>query len=351
MLSARDDQVLQPSLAGYEPDITIIVTTKNNPRTILDSVRSILDLNYPKEKLRVLVVDASEDLSTQSLLQGMPIDFVRFKANAPAAYNFALRSVRSELVGFIDGDAKVDPDWLREVVKQVGDDAVAGAGGPILTWNKESLVPRAIGYELESRYNNPRNVVRCSTTNLVLKRTVLEEVGGFDDTLDTGYDGDIGYRIVKRGYKIVFEKDAIVFHSHRSTLSSYWKQQYTYAKNDARLYSKSAGLFFSDNVTRKWMAIQPALLSCFVVMSIVLVVFYVRDSSISGFFPRNMAYMWAAIGLFLTLSFLFSSVKIAVSARDPWALPVIFFIFVSRSFAWTTGGVVGLARRAFLQDR
>ncbi len=327
------------------------MTTKNNRGTIVDSVRSILDLDYPKEKVKVLVVDASEDLSTQSLLQGLPIDFVRFKGNAPAAYNLALKLVQSELVGFIDGDAKADPDWLREVVKGVGDDAVAGAGGPILTWNREGVVPRAIGYELESRYNNPRAVVRTSTTNLVLKRSVLEEVGGFDQRLDTGYDADIGFRIVKRGYKIAFEKDAVVYHRHRSTLASYWKQQYAYAKNDARLYSKNAGLFFTDNVTRKWMVIQPALLSCFVILSAVLAVFYAGDSSASGFVPRKVAYLWAAVGLLLTLSFLFSSAKIAMSARDPWALPVIFCLLVSRSFAWTSGGTIGLARRALSRDR
>ena len=327
-----------------------MVTTKDNRETIRDCVDSILSLEYPRDKLKVLVVDASEDRSALKILAGLPVEIVGFSGNAPAAYNLALTLVRSDLVGFIDGDAKVDPDWLAQITQSLGNVNVAGAGGQIKTWNGQRMVPRCIGYELESRYNNPSKVVRTSTTNLVLKRIIIEKAGGFDETLDTGYDADIGYRIVKSGYEILFEGNAIVYHFHRPTLWSYLKQQYSYAKNDAGLYTKNSSLMLRDNVTRKWMIAQPLLMLLFAMLSLVLLFSQIVRLTIS--FDRFwLTEFWAGVGFLLMGSYLVTSTRLAMSARDPQAWSILLCILVTRAVAWTVGGVVGFTRRFVLRSR
>ncbi len=329
-----------------EPSVTIIVTTRNNQGTIFECVKSLLDLNYPKPKLRIVVVDASDDESTKNALEGLEARVIRFKGNAPSAYNFALREVDSELVGFIDGDAIAGPDWLSKIVREIEESHVVGGGGPIRTWNKEKIIPRCVGYELEARYNNPKEVVRSSTTNLVLRRDAILEIGGFDETLDTGYDGDIGFRLAKRGHEIHFVPDAIVYHSHRSTLRSYLKQQYVYARNDVQLYHKNSGLIKNDNVTSKSMVIQPPILLLFGTLSIASLLIPLMRLPVTSFQLQTVVVSCLSIGIALLLFYAFTSVRLAIRAREPTAFPVLMCLFATRAVAWTIGGAVGLIGRA-----
>jgi len=92
------------------PSVTVIVTTKDNSSTIRECVQSILRLNYPNERLKCLVIDASNNDSTASVIRDLPVKIVRYRGNAPASYNFALRSADTELVAFVDGDAKPSPN-------------------------------------------------------------------------------------------------------------------------------------------------------------------------------------------------------------------------------------------------
>src|SRR5437660_10682181 len=118
-----------------EPSVTIIVTTRNNQDTIFECVRSLLDLNYPKSKLRIIVVDASDDNSSEHALERLDVRIIRFMGNAPSAYNLALREVHSDLVGFVDGDAVADPNWLSKIVREIENPNIVGGEGPIRTWN------------------------------------------------------------------------------------------------------------------------------------------------------------------------------------------------------------------------
>ena len=188
----------RPSIPAEEPAVSVIVPTKNNSQTLEACIQSLLDLDYPKEKLQVIVVDAFSTDGTDKILNKYPVKVIKTHANAPAAYNISFNSASGELIGFVDGDAKVAKDWLKILVSNMNEPLIAGVGGMVLTWNHNKTVPRCIGYELSNRYEKmPRNITRICTTNLLLRKCVLLEVGGFDETLATGYDADIGYKIVK----------------------------------------------------------------------------------------------------------------------------------------------------------
>jgi len=219
---------------------------------------------------------------------------------------------------------------------------VGGAAGPIATWNESSILPRCIGYELESRYNKPKKVSRTSTTNLVLRKDVLEMIGGFDEDLPTGYDGDIGYRITSKGYMIAFAPEAKVYHFHRPTFTSFLKQQYNYARNDLTLYSKHPGLAKGDNVTSKWMIAQPILIAA----SLASLIFGAIVALATGLAVRPASSVLfvasAALALLLIGSYAVNSLTLALRAKDLTAWPVLFCILSGRALAWTIGGGMGL---------
>jgi glycosyltransferase involved in cell wall biosynthesis len=325
------------------PTVTIIIPTKNNGQTIDACMQSILHLDYPRDKLQVIVVDSFSKDSTHQILRKYPIEVIKKHCNAPTAYNLALKYATGEIIGFVDGDAKVAKDWLKSLVNNLGDSLVAGAGGLVLTWNDDKLVSRCIGYELTDRYEKmPRSITRICTTNLVLRKTILEEVGGFDENLPTGYDADIGDRIISKGYKILFDPRALVYHYHRPTIVTYFRQQFTYAKYDVDLYSKRRGLMARDNVTRPWMIIQPFLL-LMICLSWVLSVFSIVFYSV---FPKQVLSYSFLLGLFLMTivlsSYIMSGFALAKKYHDLGALFLIPVLDLARSIAWTLGGIVGI---------
>ena len=317
------------------PSVSIIVASLNNESTIEECLNSILNQDYPKHLLHVFVVDGGSTDSTTKRAEPYPVNFVSNRLNVPASYNWASKTVKSELIGFIDADAKVERDWLKKLVLHLNDKEVAATGGNIAAWNKDRLVPRCIGYELSHRYSRlPKEVGRLATMNLLLKANVLEEVGGFDETLSTQYDTDLGFHIVNAGYKIVFDSNALCYHYHRPTLRKFFKQQYRYWQNTWKLYLKHPQLMKGDPLTDFGMNIQPLLYSLAAV------------SLVFGFIPPFTTIGHAfffSLATVITAYYLFSAARISLKYSDASAM-FLYVIYFVRTIAWTLGALGSVLR-------
>ena len=166
------------------PKISVIVATLNSERTIDECLKAIFELNYPKDFLEVMVVDGCSKDETVKIAEKYPVKVVSSPLNAPAAYNYAMKIAGNAVVGFIDADAKVEKEWLNKLVTYLDDPQVAGVSGGIETWNTENAWARSIGYDLKNRYARlGKYAPRLATMNLLLKKNVIDEVGGFDENL------------------------------------------------------------------------------------------------------------------------------------------------------------------------
>jgi cellulose synthase/poly-beta-1,6-N-acetylglucosamine synthase-like glycosyltransferase len=319
------------------PGVSIIVPTLNSESTIDECLRSILELDYPKQLLEVIVIDGGSTDSTTERAKAHPVKLVYSQLNPPAAYNLVLKNINTEIIGLVDSDAKVEKDWLRKLVKHLDDPKVAGASGTVETWNRDKLVPRVIGYELSYRYRRlPDTVERVATMNLLLKKKVTLEIGGFDEALPTQYDTDIGARIAQAGYRIAFDPEAICYHFHRPTLRTFFKQQYKYGQNTWKLYFKHPRLARGDKITDWWMNIQPIL---YAVAAILLLISVVTN------FHLIPSLIFLALALITALHYIFSAARISIIFHDPSAMYLIV-IYFTRAVAWTLGGATSLIHTA-----
>jgi cellulose synthase/poly-beta-1,6-N-acetylglucosamine synthase-like glycosyltransferase len=320
------------------PGVSIIVPTLNSEPTIDECLRSILEQDYPKHLLEVIVIDGGSTDATIEHAKAHPVKVVVSKLNPPAAYNLVLKDITNKVIGLVDSDAKVEKSWLRKLVKHLDDPKVAGASGTVETWNKGNLVPRVIGYELNYRYQRlPNTVERVATMNLLLKTKVTIEIGGFDEALPTQYDTDIGARLAEAGYRIAFDSEAICYHFHRPTLKAFFKQQYKYGQNTWKLYFKHPKLARGDNITDWWMNIQPILYGIAAILLLISVV--------TGFnlIPSLIFLCLVTVTL---LHYTFSAAKISYIFHDASAMYLIV-IYFTRAIAWTLGGAISLIQTAF----
>jgi len=280
--------------------------------------------------LEVIIVDGGSTDATVKIAKEYSTRVVSTPLNAPAAYNYAIKHTNSEILGFIDADAKVEKEWLTKLVPHLDDPQVAGVSGGIETWNAENAWARSIGYDLRNRYARLRKyVVRVATMNLLLKKHIIEDVGWFDENLPSQYDTDLGFRITSRGYKIVYDSNAKCHHFNRTTLRAYFRQQLQYGKNTLRLYFKHKNLAKGDGITDFGMNIQPILFLA------VIALFFLGVPAFARFFW----YLSGGLMLVILAYYLFSAVKMSIKFRDKSAMRLVVLYFV-RSCAWFAGAVI-----------
>jgi cellulose synthase/poly-beta-1,6-N-acetylglucosamine synthase-like glycosyltransferase len=314
--------------------ISIVITALNSEATIGECLKSVSELNFPQNNLEVIVIDGCSTDATVERAQQYPVKILREPLNAPAAYNYALKIVNNELVGFIDADAKVESEWLNKLLFHFDDPEVVGASGSIETWNTENPWSRSIGYDIADRYQRiGKYATRIATMNLLFRKSIIEKIGGFDENLPSQYDTDLGHRITTAGYKIAYEPNAKCYHFNRQTLSSYFKQQLQYGKNTLRLYLKHNKLAKGDEITDLYMNIQPLLL-------LAVLLFFILG------IPPSLRFLWYASAIILgaiTFYYLYSAVRLSTKFHDETAL-LLFILYFTRAIAWLTGAFITTIR-------
>jgi cellulose synthase/poly-beta-1,6-N-acetylglucosamine synthase-like glycosyltransferase len=323
------------------PKVSIIVAAYNSQDTIEDCLKSILAQNYPADAFEVIVMDGGSKDDTVKISERYPIKVFSIRLNCPAAYNYAMKIAAYPIMGYIDADARIEVDWLRKLVPHLDEPHVAGVSGSIETWNADNPWARSIGYELKTRYSRiGKYTGRIATMNLLLKKSVIKEAGGWDEKLPSQYDTDLGYRISAKGYRIAYEPTAVCYHFNRPTLKAYYRQQRQYGKNTLKLYFKHGRLAKGDEITDVGMNIQPILLLA------------VIASFLLGIIPL-LRLLWIVSGLILlaiAVYFVYSAAKISVKFHDSSAMRLFVLYFV-RSAAWFVGATVTTVRYLAGRDK
>jgi len=317
---------------GTSVKVSIVVTCRNNALTISECLQALVDQDYPAEDMEIVVIDACSTDGTADIARKFTNKVYVEPFNAAAAYNYAMKVVSYPVLGFVDSDAKVEPAWLRKITPHLSKPGVAGVSGAIETWNMQNAWARAQGYEIKNRYNRiGKYTNRIATMNLLLKRSVIEEVGGWNESFPSQYDTEFGWRLSQRGYKIAYEPDAKCYHFNRPTLKAYWRQQLQYGRNTTRLYLLHRSLARGDEITDVGMNLQPAL------------ILVVIGLFVTGFVPI-LRLAWAASGVVLVAVFLYyvySAAKISTKFKDRTAMRLVVLYFV-RTFAWLVGAATAL---------
>lgn len=201
--------------------ISIVTTVRNEARNIAALLDSLVIQEPPVE---ILVVDAGSEDATRDIVQQYErrYDFVHLHVKGGtrgAGRNYGIAKARGEAVAFIDGDAIANPFWIKELRGGLRSSDIA-AGRSI-----------QIGYRPFEDLERVELVVRgvdvtYPSSNLAYRKTVLEEIGGFDEWLVTAEDIDLNLRAVLAGHEIRFAAGAIVYHRTRDSYFDFVKQAF-----------------------------------------------------------------------------------------------------------------------------
>jgi len=118
----------KPSKSAYEPSVSIIICAKDEESCIEDCIKSLLSLDYPKEKLEVVLVNDRSRDRTKEIMLDYAAKYPSLKYMEPAestgklkgkanALMQALKTASGEIIFTTDADIEVNPKWVREIIK------------------------------------------------------------------------------------------------------------------------------------------------------------------------------------------------------------------------------------------
>jgi cellulose synthase/poly-beta-1,6-N-acetylglucosamine synthase-like glycosyltransferase len=203
------------------------------------------------------------------------------KANTGPAEkrDVAMKECSGEVCAFIDDDAFPRRDWLTNAVRHFANPDIAAVGGPGLTPAVDGLMERAGGAVYASllgsgkaayRYVQAasREVDDYPAYNLLVRRSVLQEIGGFASTFYGGEDTKVCLSIVSRGKKIVYDPEVVVYHHRRPLFIPHLKQVANVGVHRG-FFAKAF-----PETSRRLFYFMPPLVTIAFVLSVILSIFF-----------------------------------------------------------------------------
>lgn len=220
--------------------ISVVIPAHNSEKTIEKAVEGCLSQAYDKDNLEIVVVDDGSTDKTGEVAKQYPVKYIyQENAGPAAARNTGWKNARGEVVCFTDSDCVPEKDWVSRIVQGFSSMDISGVGGSYSIANPESLLARCVHQEIVERHRKMSGEVDfLGSFNVSYRKKVLEEVGGFNEEFKkaSGEDNDLAYRIRKKGYKLIFDKEIKVAHYHQTNFFKYLKEQFQHGFWRMKLY-------------------------------------------------------------------------------------------------------------------
>lgn len=220
--------------------VSVLIPAHNAARTIGLCLDALAQQSRPPDEV-VVVDNASTDGTAQvasgfrGRLPGLRV-VMGGRLGEPVARNRSLEEATGEVLAFTDADCVPQADWLQNAVRALWEwPDCAAVAGRVVGHQPRRLTER---YLSVTAFPTP-----CApavwegvglppptfyTANLVIRRAALERVGAFDPTLATGCDVDLCVRLLRTGYRVLYDPRLVVAHMQRDTLPKAMRRLFQY---------------------------------------------------------------------------------------------------------------------------
>jgi poly-beta-1,6-N-acetyl-D-glucosamine synthase len=340
------------------PTVTIIVPCFNEERTISGTLLSLLRLNYPKDRLSIMVVDDGSTDRTQETLKRFakrPQIKVFKKENGGkfTALNFALERIESDLVGCLDADSYVDPEALRRIVAHFEDTKTMAVTPAIKVWKPENILQRiqdaeySLGLVMRNVLAKIGAVYITPGPFSIFRREVFAKYGAYRHAHNTE-DLEIGLRMQTNGLKVTNAHNAYVYTVTPTSVKKLYKQRVRWIHGFLENIKDYRSIFFNPRYRDLGLFVLPAAtLSIFsalyftgrALLSVTTGLYdkliYVQTAGIASAEVRfDPFFMNAGSLVFVTISLIALTVALIVLGRKMsdekrlWGMDIVYFVFL-----------------------
>ncbi len=256
-LERRIPQLLASS--SESPKVSILIPAHNEEVVIERTVNTLSALDYPQDKLELLVINDGSTDRTGEIAEALAVKNSRITVittppetagrGKSAALNYGIKFASGDVIGVYDADNTPERYVLRYLMAVLLSDKRLGAVvGKVRTRNRfKTVLTRFINIEFivfqwmtQAGGWLTHNVTIIPGTNFFVWKHVLEEVGGWDEKA-IAEDTELTIRLYKKGYYIQFVPDAITWEQEPEKWRIWFKQRTRWARGNEYVIFKFLG--------------------------------------------------------------------------------------------------------------
>jgi len=327
------------------PFVSVIIPIRNEERFIAQCLQSVVDQDYPQDRMEVLVVDGrSEDRTREIVAEfGSRHPVIKLldnpKLSAPAGLNLGIREARGDIIVRVDGHCVLEPDYVSQCVRKLQETGADNVGG-LMRATGQKYVGQVIALAMNSffgsggsKFHYASEEQYADTVYLgAFRRGVFDRVGLFNERMMRNQDYELNYRIRAAGGKIFLSPAIKSSYYGRSTLRELWQQYFQYG------FWKLEMILLHPRSVRPRHLVAP------------LFVFSLLTTGLLGLVNRAFLSLFFVIVSSYLLASLVSSMKLA--RRTGWRyFPLLPVAFAVMHLGWGLGFLGGMARAVILALR
>jgi len=201
----------------YEPNVSILIAAYNEESVIEETLKNKLTLDYPKEKLEIIVISDGSTDRTDSIIKGYEKQGVRLIRQEPRAgktsgLNMAAPLATGDILVFSDANSQYDKNTLKKLLENFNEPGIGYVTGKMIYTNPDGSTI-GDGCSIYMKYENFLRHIE----------TVIGSVVGVDGGIDAIRkelykpmnpdqlpDFVLPLKVVEQGYRVVFEPEAIL---------------------------------------------------------------------------------------------------------------------------------------------
>ena len=245
-----------------EPVVSIIVVAYNEAPCIATRLDNLLALEYPSEKLEIIVGSDGSTDDTAAIARryaplGVRVHAFDRRGGKPAALNVLVPRASGDIVLFADARQRFEPSTLRAIVADFVDPQVGAVSGELMLEAPEGSAPAGQGAAFYWRYekfiraaeSRVDSTVGATGAIYAIRRSLFTPIPA-DTLLD---DVLIPLRIVRQGYRVVFEPSARAFDRTSATAAQEFARKARTIAGTFQLFSRERWLL-DPRCNRLWFA-------------------------------------------------------------------------------------------------
>ena len=288
--------------------LSIVIPVWNEEKFILDTLRSLIDQDYPKERFELIIVNGMSTDSTRLVVERFITDHpetnIRLLDNpgrlSSRARNIGVRAAKGRLIAVIDSHVYIPNNQLFENIEKLKKDnralclaRPAPLDVPALSHGKSFWIALArktwLGHSRKSYiYSNFKGFVDPVSSGFAYDRSVFDTVGYFDESFDAAEDVEFHFRLKQAGILAYTSPKLLIYSYPRNSFWALFRQQVRYGEGRARFVRKH-----SDGFTKETPI--PAVIFLFFFISPLVVLAFGRFPLIGIIYAALMSFYWVSL--------------------------------------------------------
>jgi cellulose synthase/poly-beta-1,6-N-acetylglucosamine synthase-like glycosyltransferase len=266
-LNIKEEEKLSNRILKKYPTVSIIVPCWNEEATVSKTIHSLLNLDYPKDKLKIMVVDDGSTDNTWQVVQKFKNNprielYTKENGGKYTALNFGLSKNNSDLVGCLDADSYVHKDALKKIVTYFEDKETMAVAPSIKLWEPKNFlqllqkVEYGFGIFTRKLFHYMKAIYITPGPFSIFRKSVFEKLGGYEHAHNTE-DIQIALRMQKNGMKIAHAHNAYVYTVPPKTVRKLLKQRVRWSYGFIKNAYDFRDMFFKKEYGNVGMLILP----------------------------------------------------------------------------------------------